>query len=84
MTVAIMDPDEKLSTLLEENNLDHAYQNCPVICMSTSKKLFCLILKDEQNFRFFSNKKEMTTHSFVISTVVFNAYVYHVLTLNKP
>lgn len=75
--------DGKLSTLLEENNLNHAYQDCPVICMSTSKKLFCLILKDQKkNFRFFSNKKEMT--SFVIFTTVFNAYDYHTLILNKP
>lgn len=84
MTVAIAVPDEELSTLLEENNLDHAYQNCPVIRMSTSKKLLCLILKGKIKFRFFSNKKEMTTHSFVISTTAFNAHVYHTLILNRP
>lgn len=57
MTVAIMAPEKNLSPLLEKNNLDHAYQNCPVICMSTSKKLLCLILKDEKKIRFFRNKK---------------------------
>lgn len=58
MTVAIAAPDEKLPTLLKENNLDHAYQNCPVIRMSTSKKLLCLILKDEKNLDFSALRKK--------------------------
>jgi len=63
VTVAIVAPDEKPSILLQENNLDHTYQNCPVICMSTSKELLCLILKDGENMRCFSAVRN--NHSYL-------------------